>query len=183
MALPETTQMAISAPHIQLDPVELRYLIVDENRFDRTILTNSLMAFGARNTIETRDALRAIRILANEDIHMVLVSYGILNMNGIELTNHIRRGDNMANPEIPIIMISSNTDHGAVLKARDAGIHEFLAKPFSPESLYLRIHTTIFQPRPFIREEGYVGPDRRWLNKGGPEAKDRRESHPRANLL
>ncbi len=169
------TQMAISAPHVQLDPAELCYLIVDENRFDRTILTNSLMAFGARNTIETRDALSAIRLLANEDIHMVLVSDGLLNMNGIELTNRIRRGGGMANPEIPIIMISSNTDHTAVMKARDAGIHEFLAKPFSPESLYIRIHTTIFQPRSFIREDGYVGPDRRWLNKGGPDGKEQRK--------
>ena len=175
MARPETTQTAISAHNVQLDPTELCYLIVDGNRFDRTILSNSLMAFGARNTIETRDALRAIRILANEDIHMVLVSDDLINMNGIKLTNHIRRGDGISNPEIPIIMISSNTDHGAVIEARNAGIHEFLAKPFSPESLYLRIHTTIFQPRPFIREEGYVGPDRRWLNKGGPEAKDRRK--------
>ncbi len=183
MTRSEMTQTAISAPHNQLTPAELNYLIVDESRFDRTILTNSLMAFGARNTVETRDAFRAIRILANEDIHMVLVSYDLKNMNGIELTNHIRRGDDLSDPEIPIIMISSNTDRGAVLKARNAGIHEFLAKPFSPENLYLRIHTTIFQPRPFIREEGYVGPDRRWLNKGGPENRDRREPHPKVNLL
>ena len=175
MAKSEMAQMAIPAPHAQLDPAELRYLIVDENRFDSTILTNSLMAFGARNTIETRDALRAIRLLGNEDIHMVLISHDLLNMNGIELTHHIRRGDGMPNPEIPIIMISSNTDHAAVIKARNAGIHEFLAKPFSPESLYIRIHTTIFQPRPFIRTDCYVGPDRRWLNKGGPDGREQRK--------
>jgi PleD family two-component response regulator len=175
MALTEMTQAAISAHHVQLEPAELRYLIVDDNRFDRTVIINSLMALGARNTIETKNALGAIRILGDGDIHMVLVSYDLPNMNGVELTHRIRRCDDLPNPEIPIIMISSNTNHAAVIEARNAGVHEFLAKPFSPESLYIRIHTTISKPRPFIREDGYVGPDRRWLNKSGPGGKDRRK--------
>lgn len=169
------TQAAISVRNVQLGPAELCYLIVDDNRFDRTITINSLMSLGARNTIETKNALGALRILATEDIHMILISYNLPNMSGVELTHRIRRGDDLPNPEIPIIMISSNTNHKAVVKARNAGVHEFLAKPFSPESLYLRIHTTIFQPRPFIREDGYVGPDRRWLNKRGPDGGDRRK--------
>ncbi len=175
MARTGMTQAAISAHHVHLDPAELCYLIVDNNRFDRTIIINSLMALGARNTIEAKNTLGAIRILASEDINMVLVSHDLPNMNGIELTHRIRRGDDLPNSEIPIIMISSNTKHKAVIEARNAGVHEFLAKPFSPESLHLRIHTTIFQPRPFIREDGYVGPDRRWLNKRGPNGKDRRK--------
>jgi hypothetical protein len=48
-----------------------------------------------------------------------------------------------------------------VIKARDAGVTEFLAKPISAKALYNRILHIILNPRPFIKTETYFGPDRR----------------------
>jgi len=165
---------APTGPRPHVDLAELRYLIIDENRFQRTIIKNSLMTFGARTAIEAEDALEALRILNDEGIDVVLMDYDLSHMNGAELTRRIRRGDDLPHPEVPIIMISAAADPHVVIEARNAGVHEFLAKPFSPESLYVRIHASVLQPRKFIRAAGYVGPDRRWLDKGAPAGKDRR---------
>ncbi len=62
-------------------------------------------------------------------------------------------------------MISHCTDQPRVVAARNAGINEFLAKPFSARDLYQRICSTILNPRPFIRAKNYVGPDRRWIKR------------------
>ena len=45
--------------------------------------------------------------------------------------------------------------------ARDAGVSEFLAKPFSLEMLVRRMNAAIQQPRPFVECSVFTGPDRR----------------------
>lgn len=48
-----------------------------------------------------------------------------------------------------------------VVDARDAGVHECLAKPISAKSLYARVKVIIDRPRPFVRTKADFGSDRR----------------------
>ena len=82
-------------------------------------------------------------------------------MNGIELVERIRAGEEDINPFTPIIMVSGLSDLAQIVKARDAGINEFLAKPVSAKMVYLRICSVIEHPRSFIKAETFSGPDRR----------------------
>lgn len=47
------------------------------------------------------------------------------------------------------------------MKARDAGMTEFLVKPFSARSMARRITMVIENPRQFVRTDDFFGPDRR----------------------
>ena len=58
------------------------------------------------------------------------------------------------------------------VKARDAGVNEFLVKPISANTLFERIEALIERPRPFVRLEGFFGPDRR--RKSSDPARDER---------
>ena len=58
-------------------------------------------------------------------------------------------------------MISSRTELGQVNGAVDAGIHEFLAKPFTAVGLVKKILSSINTPRQFVRSGTYMGPCRR----------------------
>ena len=49
----------------------------------------------------------------------------------------------------------------SLLTARDLGMTEFLAKPFSPKLIYLRLRIIAEQPRSFVRTGDFFGPDRR----------------------
>jgi len=58
-------------------------------------------------------------------------------------------------------MLTGHTELSRVMEARDAGVHEFLAKLISAKGLYSRIRSIIEHPRPFVRTSTYFGPDRR----------------------
>jgi hypothetical protein len=53
-----------------------------------------------------------------------------------------------------------------ILGARDAGVHEFLRKPFTSGDLLKRVENVASKPRDWIEAVGYVGPDRRRFNSG-----------------
>lgn len=90
---------------------------------------------------------------------------------GIELTKTIRRKKASPNIYVPIIMTAGSGHLQRVLKARDAGISEYLVKPFSAKSLAERISRVIEKPKAFAQCETFVGPDRRVRSDGytGPE--------------
>ncbi|MFN3699920.1 MAG: response regulator [Alphaproteobacteria bacterium] len=80
---------------------------------------------------------------------------------GILLTNMIRKDPKSPNKFVPIIMTAGSGHYNRVIKARDSGISEYLVKPFSADSLSVRISRVIEKPRSFVVSDIYVGPDRR----------------------
>ncbi len=153
---------------------ELVYIIIDGNRYSREIIKNALYAYGMRNVVEVHDGIAALKILQKTRIDVILVNYELPLMTGIDFTMRVRRCEDIPDPEILLIMLSNNSEKGKIIAARNAGVHEFLAKPLSPQTLYKHIRTNIFNPRKFLRTETYVGPDRRWENVGSPDGVEQR---------
>ncbi len=57
--------------------------------------------------------------------------------------------------------MTAYTEIKDILKARDAGATEFLAKPFSAKLVYYRLRSIIENPRNYVDSRKYFGPDRR----------------------
>ena len=60
-------------------------------------------------------------------------------MDGMTLVKTIRYSSEPMIRHVPIIMLTGHADAKRVQQARDSGIHEFLAKPVSAESLLARL--------------------------------------------
>lgn len=60
-------------------------------------------------------------------------------------------------------------------RARDMGVNEVIAKPVSIGNIESRIIAVLEQPRPFVAETQYFGPDRRRRKDGPTDGKDRRQ--------
>ena len=90
---------------------------------------------------------------------------------GIHLTRMIRTHKDTPNPYVPIIMTAGSGHYSRVIKARDAGVSEYLVKPFSAKALADRIVRIIEKPRVFVVSASYTGPERRIKSEGytGPE--------------
>src|SRR3546814_16640478 len=58
-------------------------------------------------------------------------------------------------------MVTAQSDEWKVMKARDAGVTEFLDKPFSAKTMARRITVVVENPRQFVRTDEFFGPDRR----------------------
>jgi DNA-binding response OmpR family regulator len=62
------------------------------------------------------------------------------------------------NPYVPIIMMTSHADSERVIAARNAGVHEYLVKPITGDSVLTRLAEVINHPREFVRTQTYFGP-------------------------
>jgi CheY-like chemotaxis protein len=139
----------------------LKFLIVDDQSFTREIVSTILKSADVKHLDYASDgagALERIRI-AMPDI--VITDQLMVGMEGIDLIRLIRGSPDSPNPFLPIIMLTGRTDEAFVGEARDAGMTEFASKPITAGNLLSRVNACIMRPRPFVRKEGYFGPDRR----------------------
>jgi DNA-binding response OmpR family regulator len=99
-------------------------------------------------------------------------------MDGIEFVRKIRRAPESPNRCVPILMVTGHTERSRIEAGRDAGVTEFLAKPFTAQSLVGRIAKLVERPRLFVQCEAYFGPDRRRRGAISPNGPRRRRDDP-----
>jgi len=160
---------------VRIDFRPLRFLVIDSDAHMRRIVRTLLHGFGARDVFEAEDGATGLDSFKNQSPDIVLTAWTLPIFDGLELTQMIRQHENSANSFVPIIMITSQPDKALVTTARDAGVTEFLAKPFSSKALYERVVHVVANPRPFIKTKTFIGPNRRRNNGPKLAIPDRRK--------
>jgi two-component system chemotaxis response regulator CheY len=142
-----------------------RVLLVDDHTHIRAIFTSILNGLGMFRLSTADRSDRALSTLEAEPIDLVITDFNMPGLSGIGLAQRIRqeiRSKNPRfNPSIPIIMITSFGTKKCLMAARDAGVDEFLAKPFTTLAVAERIDSAINMQRSFIVSDNYIGPCRR----------------------
>ncbi len=136
-------------------------LVVDRNPFSRRLLINIIHSFGCTRYREASDGADALKVLRSFTPDIIFTEYSMTPLDGVELTRMVRNEPERLRRFTPIIMVSAYSEAHRVIAARDAGINEFVVKPYSARSLIARISEVILRPRPFVRVNAYFGPDRR----------------------
>ena len=139
----------------------LRILIVDDSAHMRLLVKRVLTSFNITYVAEVSDGNQAIQVMGEKMPDIVITDFAMERMDGIELTRFIRLSDESPNPYLPIIMMTGFTEMHRVVEARDAGVSEIVAKPVSATAMFSRLVAVVERPRPFIRIDGFFGPDRR----------------------
>lgn len=140
---------------------KLKVLIIDHSRFTRAIIRNALNTYGISETTEAMDTATGLDILRSDPIDLVVIDLEMPLLDGSDFTKMIRTGGDVPDAEVPIMVVSGFSDRNRITKAMNAGINDYLTKPFSPEALYRRVHDVIMRPRGFVRTREYTGPCRR----------------------
>ncbi len=97
------------------------------------------------------------------DPQLIFVEYAGEGVDGLGFTRRLRRSE-LACRKAPVVMVTGQATPAVILGARDAGVHEFLRKPFTNKDLIRRIEAVARYPRGWVEAVGYVGPDRRRFN-------------------
>ena len=79
----------------------------------------------------------ALRVLDGPLPRLVIIDWMLPGMSGVELARKLRR-DSIA-AELPLIMLTARGEETDKLKSFDAGIDDYVTKPFSPKELIARI--------------------------------------------
>lgn len=113
-----------------------RILCVDDEDFNLDLLESLLVPNGFE-TFTAQDGKRAMELIAQKNIDLVLLDINMPIMNGHEVCKAIK-----SNPEtshIPVIMITSLDSKENKMKGMEAGAEEFLPKPIDLPELLLRV--------------------------------------------
>ena len=157
---------------------ELRVLVVEDNLPMLELTRSLLLTFGVGHVFTARSGEEGFTVMCSNNPDIVIADWMMRPMNGLELTQMIRRDPRSPNPFIPIILLTGFSEVNLVMEARDSGVTEFLVKPYNSRDLYRRLVQVIERPRQFVRSGNFFGPDRR--RKGdeeytGPERRKRKQ--------
>lgn len=157
------------------DMSAMRFLIVDDDILIKRLIKDVLQGFGVRRVMHAANGQEALQILQDQDIDIVVADLMMEPMDGLTFTRTLRQGEVGIDPFLPIIMLTGFSETDRVAAARDAGVTEFLAKPVTARALYQRIITIIERPRPFVRAQDFIGPDRRRRDSEDYDGVERRD--------
>ena len=115
----------------------------------------------------------ALNVFKEMKPDLLIVDWEMVDIKGIDFIKSIR--SSTVNPYVPVIFMTALTTEKRVNEARDSGITEFLAKPFTARTLCERIEIIVERPRQFVLAPDYRGPDRRRKGSEPYMGIDRRE--------
>jgi len=108
-----------------------KVLVVDDSGTMRKIIIRSLNAVGFTDTVEAGDGNEGLAAFQKSPMDLVLTDWNMPNKSGLELTREIRA----LGSKVPIIMITTEGEKSRVIEAIQAGVSDFLVKPFTPDAL------------------------------------------------
>ncbi len=154
----------------------VRILVVEDNNPMLEICKTLLMTFGVGEVIVAKNGNDGFKLFCKENPDIVIADWMMHPTDGISLTRRIRSDFQSPNHYVPVILMTGFSEKKRVVQARDAGVTEFLVKPFTARDLYKRIAQIIERPRQFVRSEDFFGPDRRRKASEGFNGPYKRES-------
>jgi adenylate cyclase len=129
-------------------------LIVDDNEDNRYMLRLLLESDDHERITDASSGKDAIALLGKEKFNLVLLDMMMPDLNGDEVLKIIK-----ANPDtrdIPIVMISADTDTEKISKCIELGADDYLAKPFNPIILRARIASALRRQSLRALENAYM---------------------------
>ncbi len=105
--------------------------IVDDSTIGREVVKKALELNGYTDIVEAEDGVVALeKIKANtKKVDLYILDINMPNMDGLTLLGEIRKID----PSSPVIMLTTETDKGKMVKAKQLGATGWVIKPFDGE--------------------------------------------------
>lgn len=115
----------------------MRILLVDDSGTMRAIQNRCLAKLGivAENVIEAENGQVAFDKFSSEPFDLIMTDWNMPVMDGLTFLKKIRS----VNTQIPVIMVTTEAERTRVVTAIEAGVSDYLVKPFTTEALNVKI--------------------------------------------
>lgn len=114
-----------------------RVLLIEDDRQMGDLISNYLKGFGYFVTV-FEDPLEALNELSNSDYDIVILDLMLPNMDGFDVCKKIK-----SSSDVPVIISSARGDIGNKIHGFELGADDYLAKPYEPRELVLRIEAVL----------------------------------------
>ena len=117
-----------------------RVLVVDDVPTNRSVL-KSLLVKPDCMVFEAENGVRALDIVENNDLDLVVLDIVMPGMNGIEVLTRIRK--RYSNTELPVLMLTVKDEIADIVKALETGANDYVTRPIDYAILLARINTLL----------------------------------------
>ena len=118
-----------------------RNLIVDDYKTMLRIIRNLLKQLGFNSVDEAIDGSSALTKLRDKDFGLVISDWNMEPMSGLQLLKEVRADVKLK--EIPFIMITAESKSENVIAAKEAGVSNYIVKPFNAATLKGKLSTVL----------------------------------------
>ena len=111
----------------------MKILVVDDFPTQRKLMKRTLLDLGFENVIEAVDGVDALEKLHTGDVEFIICDWHMPKMMGIDLLRTIRADGKFS--RMPFLMVTAEVKRENIIEAAKAGVSNYIAKPFTVESL------------------------------------------------
>jgi len=129
-ALPEASLPALSRPPLNVD-----VLLVEDQPVNRELAMAMLHRFGCRVEVAV-NGRAGVQAASNRRFDLILMDCQMPEMDGFEATVAIRQAEAGGTTRVPIIALTANAVAGDRERCLDAGMDDYLCKPFTGADLH-----------------------------------------------
>jgi two-component system, chemotaxis family, chemotaxis protein CheY len=115
----------------------INVLIVDDFATMRRIIKGVLKQLGFSNLIEAEDGEAALKELRKDKVGLIVSDWNMPNMTGLELLKAVRADNSLKG--IPFLMVTAEGQKENVIQAVQAGVSNYIVKPFTPETFNAKL--------------------------------------------
>jgi two-component system chemotaxis response regulator CheY len=119
----------------------INVLIVDDYRTMLRIIRNLLKQLEFNNVDEAVDGQEALAKLRAGNFGLVISDWNMVPMTGLDLLKEVRADQRLKN--MPFIMITAESKTENVVAAKQAGVSNYIVKPFNAETLREKIEKVL----------------------------------------
>ena len=129
----ESASAALEATQ-KTQPSDYKVMVVDDSKTDRTIIRTSLAPLGI-TLVEAVDGQEALNVLKQGDHNFdaMLIDIEMPRMDGYSLATEIKKYNKYKN--LPLIAVTSRSGKSDRMRGVEAGMVEYITKPYSPDYL------------------------------------------------
>lgn len=124
-----------------VDFEKFRILTVDDYKTMLRIIGNLLRQVGFQNIDEAYDGTDALRQLFHVKYDLIISDWNMEPMSGIELLKAVRADPKLQH--IPFIMVTAESKTENVIAAKQAGVTNYIVKPFNAETLRAKLSSVL----------------------------------------
>ena len=121
--------------------LNMNVLIVDDYKTMLRIIRNLLKQLGFNNVDEATDGSAALQKLRDKDYGLVISDWNMEPMTGIQLLREVRADAKLK--AMPFIMITAESKTENVIAAKEAGVNNYIVKPFNAATLKTKLVTVL----------------------------------------
>lgn len=124
--------------------IQKKILVVDDSSTVRQQISMVLERGGGYKIIMAEDGFDALeKLRTNPDVSLVITDMKMPRLNGIEFLECMKRESEYKN--IPVIVVTTETEVGLIEQAKQLGAKGWLVKPFQPEMLKKAVESCLGQ--------------------------------------